>query len=178
MSVLLALVLSQVVTPEQAPAAVEPPAPWPAITTWSDGGKERTVHLEESLVAERDGDEHTAATLRAQGAMVSHKKGRVRLWRVERASAVLAAEPALLPVYRDEGSTKLRVPVGGVLVVPATGVPSMKVRDAIGKGVVVEYGVVKVPCAPREVFSLAKSLAATAGVAWVQPDWWLAATPK
>ena len=86
-------------------------------------------------------------------------------------------EPKLLPVYRDDGA-KLRVPIGGVLVVPKTGVAPEKVRDAIGKGTVVQHGVVKVPCAPLEVFSLAKSLSETAGVWWVQPDWWLGATPK
>lgn len=178
MSALVALLLSQVVAPEVKPAPVEPAAPWPVVTSWSDGGKERSVHLEESLVAERDGDEQTATALRAQGAMVSHKKGRVRLWRVERASAVLASEPKLLPVYRDEDGPKLRVPIGGVLVVPARGVDPAKLRDALGRGTVVAFGVVRVSCAPAEVFSLAKTLAATPGVGWVQPDWWLAATPK
>lgn len=177
MSALIALLLSQVVAPEVKAAPVEP-APWPALTTWSDGGKERSVHLDESLVAERDGDEHTATALRAAGAMVSHKKGRVRLWRVERASVVLASEPRLLPVYRDEGAPKLRVPIGGVLVVPAKGVEPEKLREKLGRGTVVAHGVVRVPCAPNEVFTLVRSLASTAGVAWVQPDWWLAATPK
>lgn len=175
-SVLLSLMLSQVVAPQPVVAVVEPGG-WPAVTTWSDGGKERTVHLDESLVAERDGDEHTGAALRAQGAMVAMTRGRMRLWRVERASVVLTTEPKLLPVYRDDGP-KLRVPIGGVLVVPKAGVAPEKVRDAMGKGTVVQHGVVKVPCAPLEVFSLAKSLSETAGVWWVQPDWWLGATPK
>ncbi|MBL8922637.1 MAG: hypothetical protein JNJ54_27555 [Myxococcaceae bacterium] len=178
MSALIALLLSQVVAPDAKASPVEPAQAWPTVTTWSDGGKDRSVHLDESLVAERDGDEHTATALRAAGAMVSHKKGRVRLWRVERASVVLESEPRLLPVYRDEGSTKLRVPIGGVLVVPKSGVDSQKLRDTLGRGVVVAHGVVRVPCAPAEVFSLSKALASTAGVAWVQPDWWLGATPK
>jgi hypothetical protein len=176
MTVLLAALLAQAVPVE--PSAQPAPGGWPAVVTWSDGGKERVVHLDESLVAERDGDEHTGAALRESGAMVSFKRGRMRVWRVERASSVLTTEPRLLPVYRDEAGGKLRVPVGGVLVVPKTGVASEKVRDAMARGTVVQHGVVKVDCAPAEVFALSKTLSATEGVWWVQPDWWLAAMPK
>lgn len=175
-SVLLSLMLSQVVAPQPVTPVVEPGA-WPPVTTWSDGGKERTVHLDESLVAERDGDEQTGAALRAQGAMVAMTRGRMRLWRVERASVVLTTEPKLLPVYRDEGSTKMRVPIGGVLVVPAKGVAPSKLSADVN-GTVVANGVVRVPCAPTKVFELARSLSSVTGVSWAQPDWWLGAQPK
>ena len=62
--------------------------------------------------------------------------------------------------------------------VKAAPVEPEKLREKLGRGTVVAHGVVRVPCAPNEVFTLVRSLASTAGVAWVQPDWWLAATPK
>lgn len=176
-SALLAVVVSQVVAPGAAPRPVEFAGAWPTVVQWKDGAIERTVHLDESLVAERDGDEHTGAALRSAGAMVSLSKGRMRLWRVERASVVLHSEPKLLPVYRDEGSTKMRVPIGGVLVVPAKGVAPAKVSAEVG-GAVVANGVVRVPCEPTKVFELARSLSGVTGVAWVQPDWWLGAQAK
>ena len=176
-SALLAVVVSQVVAPGAAPKPVEFAGAWPTVVPWKDGAVERTVHLDESLVAERDGDEHTGAALRSAGAMVSLSKGRMRLWRVERASVVLQADPKLLPVYRDEGSTKMRVPIGGVLVVPTKGVAAAKLSAEVG-GSVVANGVVRVQCAPTKVFELARSLSTFAGVSWVQPDWWLGAQPK
>lgn len=177
MSALLAMVLAQAVTP--APTVVEPVAlPWPATAVWRDGSKDRTVHLDESLVAERDGTEASASALRAHGAMVSRTQGRMRLWRVERASSMLASDAKLLPVYRDAGSTKLRVPIGDVLVVPTKGVAPRKVLEAIGAGALVANGVIRVPCAPNEVFTKMESLAHLSGVWWVQPDWWLGAVAK
>lgn len=176
LSATLCLVLSQVVAPQATPQP-ELKSSWPVMATWLDGQAERTVHLDESLVAERDGDEHTGASLRSQGAMISLTRGRMRIWRVERATAVLTSDSKLLPVYRDEGGPRLRVPIGGVLVVPAKGVSPAKVREAVG-GEVVKNGVVRVPCAPAQVFELARTLSATPGVWWVQPDWWLAAQKK
>lgn len=176
-SALVAVVVSQVVTPVAPATSVEFAGAWPTVVQWKDGAVERSVHLDESLVAERDGDEHTGAALRSAGAMVSLKKGRMRLWRVERASVVLQSEPKLLPVYRDEGSTKMRVPIGGVLVVPGKGVAPSKLSADV-KGTVVANGVVRVPCAPTKVFELARSLSSVAGVSWAQPDWWLGAQPK
>jgi len=178
-SALLALVLSQPVAPvAPAPTLPEAPAGWPTVVTWSDGGRERTAHLDESLVAERGGDEHTGAALRSQGAMVSSTRGKMRLWRVERAQVVLVAEPKLLPVYRDEGSPKLRVPIGGVLVVPAKSTTATKLREVVGGKVVASGGVVRVPCPPAKVFELTRTLSGAAGVAWAQPDWWLGAQGK
>ena len=177
MTVLLALVLAQV-APVTPPAMVEPASPWPFTATWKDGAKERTVHLDESLVAERDGTEASASELRSHGAMVSRSKGRMKLWRVERASALLATSTNPLPVYRDEGSQKLRVPIGDVLVVPTKGVPPEKVKAAIGEGAIDQNGVIRVSCPARDVFSKTAALAQVAGVWWVQPDWWLGTVAK
>lgn len=177
MSVLLALVLAQT-APVTPPATVEAASPWPFTATWKDGAKERTVHLDESLVAERDGTEASASELRSHGAMVSKSKGRMKLWRVERSSTLLVTNPNLLPVYRDEGSQKLRVPIGDVLVVPTKGVSAETVKAAIGEGAIDQNGVIRVRCAPREVFAKTAALSQTAGVWWVQPDWWLGTVAK
>lgn len=177
MTLLLALVLTQA-TPAPQPAVVEPVSPWPVTATWKDGAKERTVHLDESLVAERDGTEASASELRSHGAMVSRSKGRMKLWRVERATVRLAADPKLLPVYRDEGSLKLRVPIGDVLVVPTKGVSAETVKAAIGEGTIDANGVIRVRCAPSDVFARTAALGQLAGVWWVQPDWWLSTVAK
>ncbi len=177
MTSVLALVLTQLVTP--APGApIEYHGAWPVTATWQDGPTARTVHLDESLVADRDGSDAQATALREKGAMVSRRKGRMRLWRVENASVLLAADAALLPVYRDESGAKVRVPIGGVLVVPKKGTTAKALRAALGQGTVLETRVVRVEVPPPEVFPRCVSLAATAGVAWVQPDWWVSATPK
>jgi hypothetical protein len=177
MSALIALVLAQVVSPGQ-PAAAPAPTAWPQSATWRDGSKDRTVHLDQSLVAERDGTERSASELRANGAMVSRSQGRMRLWRVAHAPSMLAANATLLPVYRDQGSNKLRVPIGDVLVVPTKGVAAEKVRQAIGAGSIDANGVIRVPCPARDVFSTMESLTHLSGVWWVQPDWWLGAGAK
>jgi len=91
---------------------------------------------------------------------------------------MLATNPNLLPVYRDQGSTKLRVPIGDVLVVPTKGVPAEKIKQAIGSGTIDANGVIRVPCPPRDVFSKMESLAHLSGVWWVQPDWWMGAVAK
>jgi hypothetical protein len=175
-SALVSLVLSQALTPSVLPKPVEFAGAWPIVVPWKDGGGERLVHLDESLVAERDGDEHTGAALRSAGAMVSLKKGRMRLWRVERASVVLEVEPRLLPVYRDENSMTMRVPIGGVFVTPVKGVAPAKVRAEVGG--TVEKGMVRVPCVPSKVFELVRTLSSVPGVLRVQPHWWLSTQRK
>lgn len=177
MTVLLSLLLAQVVTPTPSTAEVVA-ARWPVQATWRDGAAERTVHLDESLVAERGPQEATASTLRAQGAMVSLTRGRMRLWRVERAAQALESDPRLLPVYRDEGGPKLRVPLGAVLVVPARGLTPQQLKAQLPRTGTVENGIVRVVCEPSEALALAKSLSALPGVGWAQPDWWLGATKR
>jgi hypothetical protein len=177
MTSVLALVLSQVVLPTPGPT-VEHHGAWPVSAEWQDGATRRTVHLDESLVADRDGSDAQATALREKGAMVSRRKGRMRLWRVENASVLLAADAALLPVYRDENGAKVRVPIGGVLVVPKKGTAAKALREALGEGAVLATQVVRVEVAPPEVFPRCRSLASTDGVAWAQPDWWVSATPK
>jgi hypothetical protein len=177
MTPVLVLVLSQVVTPAAGPGVVHHGA-WPVSAEWQDGATRRTVHLDESLVADRDGSDAQATALREKGAMVSKRKGRMRLWRVENASVLLAADAALLPVYRDEGGAKVRVPIGGVLVVPKRGTTAKALREALGEGTVLEAQVVRVEVPPPEVLARCRSLSGTPGVAWAQPDWWVAATPK
>lgn len=178
MTLLLTLVLSQVVTPA-AEVPVQRHGAWPVTTTWQDGATARTVHLDESLVADRDGSDAQATALREKGAMVSRRKGRMRLWRVENASVLLANDDALLPVYRDENGAKVRVPIGGVLVVPKKGTTAKALRAALGEGTVLDTTqVVRVDVPPPEVFPRCKTLASTAGVWWTQPDWWVSATPK
>ncbi len=177
MNAVVALVLSQVATTAPALPA-DRAAPWPLVTGWQDGGERRAVHLEPSLVAERDGTAARAEELLRRGATVHRVQGRMRLWRVAAAPEVLAADAALLPVYRDERGGRLRVPLGAVLVVPQPGTTAAALRATLGEGVVLAAQVVRLEGPARDVFARCQRLASTPGVAWAQPDWWVAARPK
>ncbi|MCA3012747.1 MAG: hypothetical protein INH41_10165 [Myxococcaceae bacterium] len=177
MNAVVALVLSQVALSAPALPAARP-APWPSVAAWQDGSEPRAVHLEPSLVAERDGTAARAEALRRRGAAVHRVQGRMRLWRVAAAPAELAADAALLPVYRDERGGRLRVPLGAVLVVPRPGTTAEALRATLGAGAVLEAQVVRLEVPARDVFARCQQLASMPGVAWAQPDWWVAARPK
>lgn len=160
---LLALILAQVVVPSSSPSS----AVLPTVTSWRDGARERPLQLEVSIVALREPDRLTTQALRAAGAVEQTRHGLTQLWKVANAAEVLRAVPAALPVYRD--GPRMRVPVGGVIVVPASGTAEALQRR-LGRGVV-KNGTVSIQCPPREALEFARSLRGP-DIDWAQPNWW------
>lgn len=111
MLTLLLLVLAQnnVTVQPQATASLDAPS------TWSDGHRLWKLYASPTLVAEPS----PTAELRAQILSVDPRaelvvdRPTMRLWKVQRASDVLARVPVLRPAFHDvPNAGRVRVPVG------------------------------------------------------------------